>query len=91
LRRIFGPKGDEVTGGRRKFRNEQLHNFCSSPGLTKNNSVKIRCTGHVERIVQKIWVEKYEGKEQLGRCRNKWNDRIKIDLKWNGSVWIGLI
>jgi hypothetical protein len=31
LRRIFGPKGDEVTGGWRKLRNEELHNLCSSP------------------------------------------------------------
>jgi hypothetical protein len=26
LRRIFGPKGDEVTGGWRKLHNEELHN-----------------------------------------------------------------
>jgi hypothetical protein len=31
LRRIFGPKGDEVTGGLRKLHNEELHNFYSSP------------------------------------------------------------
>jgi hypothetical protein len=27
LRRIFGPKRDEVIGGRRKFLNEELHNL----------------------------------------------------------------
>jgi hypothetical protein len=27
LRRIFGPKRDEVIGGRRKLHNEELHNF----------------------------------------------------------------
>jgi hypothetical protein len=27
LRRIFGPKRDEVTGGWRKLHNEELHNF----------------------------------------------------------------
>jgi hypothetical protein len=27
LRRIFGPKGDEVTGGWRKLHNEELHNL----------------------------------------------------------------
>jgi hypothetical protein len=31
LRRLFGPKRDEVTGDWRKLRNEQLHNFYSSP------------------------------------------------------------
>jgi hypothetical protein len=33
--RIFGPKGDEVTGGRRKLRNEELHNLYSSPRVAK--------------------------------------------------------
>jgi hypothetical protein len=32
LRRIFGPKRDEVTGGWRKLHNEKLHNLYSSLG-----------------------------------------------------------
>jgi hypothetical protein len=35
LRRIFGPKRDEVTGGRRKLHNEELHNLCPLPGIIK--------------------------------------------------------
>jgi hypothetical protein len=31
LRRIFGPKSDEVTGGWRKLHNEKLHNLYPSP------------------------------------------------------------
>jgi hypothetical protein len=31
LRRIFGLKGDGVTGGWRKLHNKELHNFYSSP------------------------------------------------------------
>jgi hypothetical protein len=31
LRRIFGPKRDEVRGGWRKLHNEELHNFHFSP------------------------------------------------------------
>jgi hypothetical protein len=31
LRRIFGPKGDEVTGEWRKLHSEELHNLYSSP------------------------------------------------------------
>jgi hypothetical protein len=31
LRRIFGPKRDEVTGEWRKLHNEELHNLYSSP------------------------------------------------------------
>jgi hypothetical protein len=32
LRRTFGPKKDEVTGGWRKLHNEELHNL-SSPSI----------------------------------------------------------
>jgi hypothetical protein len=33
LRRIFGPKGDEIIGGWRKFHDEELHNLFSSPHI----------------------------------------------------------
>jgi hypothetical protein len=33
LRRIVGPQRDEVTGGWRKLRNEQLRDLYSSPGI----------------------------------------------------------
>jgi hypothetical protein len=35
LRRIFGPKRDDVTGEWRKLHNEELHNFCSSPSIIR--------------------------------------------------------
>jgi hypothetical protein len=35
LRRIFGPKRDEVTGGWRKLHNEELHNLHSSPRIIR--------------------------------------------------------
>jgi hypothetical protein len=35
LRRIFGPKRDEVTGGWRKFHNEEFHNLYSSPSIIR--------------------------------------------------------
>jgi hypothetical protein len=34
LRRIFGPKRDEVTGDWRKLHNEELHNLYPSPNTT---------------------------------------------------------
>jgi hypothetical protein len=33
LRRVFGPKREEETGGWRKLRNEELHNLYSSPDI----------------------------------------------------------
>jgi hypothetical protein len=48
LRRIFGPKIDEVTGSWRKLHNEELHNLYSSPsiiGMIKSR--RMRGAGHV--------------------------------------------
>jgi hypothetical protein len=42
LRRIFGPKRDEVTGGWRKLRNEELHNLYSSPNIGLIMMIKSR-------------------------------------------------
>jgi hypothetical protein len=35
LRRIFGPKRDEVTGEWRKLHSEELHNLYSSPSIIR--------------------------------------------------------
>jgi hypothetical protein len=54
LRRIFGPKRDEVTGGWRKLHNEELHNLYSSPGIISMfKSRKMRLAEHVARMVRR--------------------------------------
>jgi hypothetical protein len=40
LRRIFGPKRDEVTGEWRKLHNEELHNLHSSPDIIRQIKIK---------------------------------------------------
>jgi hypothetical protein len=51
LRRIFGPKRDEVMGGWRKVHNEELHNVYSSPSIIRMiKSRRIRWAGNVARI-----------------------------------------
>jgi hypothetical protein len=68
LRRIFGPKTDEVTGDWRKVHNEELHNLYSSPSIIRMiKSRWMRWAGHVsrigeKRILYKIFVGKEEGK-----------------------------
>jgi hypothetical protein len=51
LRRIFGPKRDEVTGGWRKLHNEELHNLYSSPSIIRMfKSRMMRWAGHAARM-----------------------------------------
>jgi hypothetical protein len=51
LRRIFGPKRDEVTGGERKLHNEELRDLYSSPSLIRiMKSRKLRWAEHVARM-----------------------------------------
>jgi hypothetical protein len=51
LRRIFGPKRDEVTGEWRKLHNEELHNVYSSPNIIRMiKSRRMRGAGHIVRM-----------------------------------------
>jgi PAS domain-containing protein len=48
LRRIFGLKRDEVTGGRRKLYNEELHDLYTSPSIIRMiKSSRLRWVRHV--------------------------------------------
>jgi hypothetical protein len=77
LRRIFGPKRDEVTGGWRKLHNEELHNLYSCPSIIRMiKSRRMRWAGHIARIgatrnAYRILVGKPEGKRPLGRQRRR--------------------
>jgi hypothetical protein len=54
LRRIFGPKRDEVMGGWRKLHNEELRDFYSSPSIIRTiKSRRMRWAGHVARVRRK--------------------------------------
>jgi hypothetical protein len=99
LRRIFGPKKDEVMGEWRKLRNKELHDVYSSPSKIRLiKSRRIRWTSHVaqmgeKRNVYRLLVGKPEGKRPLGRPRRRWVDNIRIDLGevgWGDVNWIGL-
>jgi hypothetical protein len=87
LRRIFGPKRDEVTGEWRKLPNGELHNLYSSPDIIRQiKSRRMRWAGHVTRMgegrnVYRFLVGKPEGKRPLGRPRRRWEDGIKMDLR----------
>jgi hypothetical protein len=51
LRRIFGPKRDEVMGGWRKLHNEEIHNLYSSPSIIRMiKSRWMSWAGHAARM-----------------------------------------
>jgi hypothetical protein len=51
LRRILGPKRDEIIGSQRKVCNEKLRNLYSSPDIIRmKKSRRMRWAGHVARV-----------------------------------------
>jgi len=97
LRRIFGPRRDEVTGEWRRLHNEELNGLYTSPNIVW--VIKLRrmsWAGHVahmgeERGVYRVLVGKLEGSRPLGRPRCSWVDNIGwISRRWDVGIWIGL-
>jgi hypothetical protein len=86
LRRIFGPKRDEVTGEWRKLHNVELRDLYSSPSIIRIiKSRRMRLAGNVARMGEnrnayRLLVGKPEGKRPLGRPRRRWMDNIRMDL-----------
>jgi len=93
LRRIFGPKREDVTGEWRNLHNEELNDLYYSPNIFRVIKSRImRWAGHVarvgdSRVLYRVLVGKPKGKRPLGRPRLRWEDNIIIDLqevrKWD--------
>jgi hypothetical protein len=99
LRRIFGPKRDEVTRAWTKLHNEELLDLYSSPNIIRiMKSRRMRWEDHVARMGEKrnayrLLVGKPEGRRPLGRPRRRWVDNVRMDLGevgWGVVDWIGL-
>jgi hypothetical protein len=98
LRRIFGPKRGEVTGGWIKLHNEVHHNLYSSPSVIR--MIKSRMMIWALNVAQvgdstyRTLIEKPEGKGLVGRPRCSWMENIKMVLReivWGGMNWIDLV
>jgi hypothetical protein len=99
LRRIFGPKREEVAGGWRTLHNEELHSLYTSPNvITVIRSRRMRWVGDVTRIgdirnAYKILVGKTEDKRPLGKPRRRWENNNGMDLSetgWEVMNWMHL-
>jgi len=97
LRRIFGPKRDEVTGEWRKLHNEELNDLYFPRNIVQViKSRRMRWAGHVapmgeRRGVYRVLVGKPKGKRPLGRPRRRCEDNIKMDLQEVGCGGMGWI
>ena len=100
LRRVFGPKRDEVTGEWRKLPSEELRYLYSLPNIVQVvKSRRMRWVGHVAHVgerrgIYRVLVGKSEGTRLLGRPRHRWEDNIKMDrqeMGCGGMDWIELV
>jgi len=91
LRRIFGPRTDEVTEEWRRLHNEQLNDLYSSPNIVQViKSRRMKWAGHVacmgeERRAYRVLLGKPEGKRPLGKPRCRW-----VDIRLDVGMWTGL-
>jgi len=96
LRKVFGPKRDEVTGEWGKLHNKELNDLYSLPNIVRVvKSRRMRWAGHVARMgedrgVQRVLVGKPKGKRPLGRPRRRWEDNTEMDLQEVGGGSWGL-
>ena len=97
LRRIFGPKRDEVTGEWRRLHNEELSDLYPSPNIVRVIIWRrMRWAGHVARMggegctgfwLGNLWERDHWGDPGVdGRIILRW-----IFSKWNVGVWTGSI
>jgi hypothetical protein len=97
LRRIFGPKREEVAGVWRTLHNEELSNLYASQNIIRVIKLKrMQWAEHLtcmdeNRNTFNILVRKPGGKRPFERSRPRWEENVKMDLVeigWEFVDWI---
>jgi hypothetical protein len=90
LKRIFGPKRDEVIGVWGKLHNEELHKLFSLLNIIRMIKLRrMRWAGNIACMEEKknayrVLLRRQDRKAPLGRPRRRKEDNIKIDLREKG-------
>ena len=97
LRRIFGPRRDEVTGEWRRLHNEELSDLYSSPNIVRViKSRRMRWAGHVvrmgeERGLHRVWWGSRRERDHWGDLGlDGWIILGWICRRWDVGIWTGL-
>jgi hypothetical protein len=96
LRRIFGPRRDEVTGEWRRLHNEELNNlYCSLNSERVIKWRRMRWTGQVARMgeergcIGSWWGNRREGDHWRDLGVDGWVILRWISSRWNVGIWTG--
>jgi len=94
LRKIFGPRRDEVTGEWRGLHNEELNDLYCSPNIVWVR--RMRWAGHVARMgvergyIGSCWGNRREGDHWGDLGVDGWITLGWISRRWDVGIWTGL-